>query len=96
MKNSASDFLPTTSTVSLVWSASAPGTEMILYVVSIISRLLNDHSYRNKFGVKAVLGRTNVGSFAFASGYPKKTNIYTKYYLYLDVFQAKDWNIGNR
>ena len=50
----------------------------MLYQLSADS--FNDHSYRNKFGVKAVLGRTNVGSFAFASGYPKKTNIYTKYY----------------
>ena len=54
-------------TASLVLSASAPGAKRILEKIESLDLLVN----RNKFGVKAMMGRTNVGPFAFATGQPK-------------------------
>ena len=55
-------------TASLVLSASAPGAKRILEKIESLDLLVN----RNKFGVKAMMGRTNVGPFAFATGQQPK------------------------
>ena len=68
MRSSASDFPQAILTASPVLSASAPGTkrETKKKKKYIINKTI--FFGRNKFGVKAMMGRTNVGPFAFATG----------------------------
>ena len=66
MRSSASDFPPAILTASPVLSASAPGTKR--EAENKINTNKTNFLGRNKFGVKAMMGRTNVGPFAFATG----------------------------
>ena len=44
---------------------------------------------RNKFGVKAMMGRTNVGPFAFATGQPKVWLNFTSIFLHFSPFAGQ-------